>query len=165
MTDKGVPLGALREPAFGSADLHAASLTQALHVKHSLAACAQAPRSVWLTWSCQAHSQAAPCCTFHQAGVCHQANVCAVQWRHSDTPNHSVVASDTTVDVDLVVPRWFILPKVTVQKTGNAVMRAILRQAVPKFLAQLERDYMAWRDGDESRQPLGEADFLEHDVK
>lgn len=83
-----------------------------------------------------------------------------MRWLHSDEPRHSTVASDTSVDVDLVVPRWFLLPKVTVRKTGNAVMAAILKAAVPKFLQQLERDYKAWAAGDPSRQPLASCDFL-----
>jgi Protein of unknown function (DUF1997) len=67
--------------------------------------------------------------------------------------------------VDLVVPRWFLLPKAAVRSTGNAAMRTILRSAVPKFLEQLEKDYRAWANGDPSRQPLSDADFLEHDLE
>lgn len=70
-----------------------------------------------------------------------------------------MVASDTSVDVDLIIPRWFVMPRAVVRRTGNAVIATILRQAVPQFLKQLERDYRAWAAGDPSRQPLESADL------
>jgi hypothetical protein len=35
-------------------------------------------------------------------------------------------------------------------------MAATLKAMVPRFLAQLEKDYGRWAGGDESRRPLGE---------
>ena len=64
------------------------------------------------------------------------------------------------IDVDLVVPKWFVLPKTVVRTTGNAVMAAIVNAAVPKFLEQLEADYRAWAAGDESRQPMSDGELL-----
>ena len=70
-----------------------------------------------------------------------------------------MVASDTSVDVDLVIPRWFIAPRAVVRSTGSAVIGTILKRAVPQFLKQLRRDYHAWAAGDPTRQPLDEADL------
>jgi hypothetical protein len=63
--------------------------------------------------------------------------------------------SDITVSMDLAIPRWFVLPKAVIRSTGNAVIGAVLSAAVPKFLQQLERDYEAWANGDDTRKPLG----------
>lgn len=87
-------------------------------------------------------------------------SVHAVQWQECSDPQRDVITSTVTVDVDLMVPSWFVLPKVAVRKTGSAIMSAILTAAVPKFLAQIETDYQAWARGDESRQPLSDNELL-----
>lgn len=84
----------------------------------------------------------------------------AVAWRECETPACDDITSDVRIDVDIVVPKWFVLPKTVVRTTGNAVMAAIVNAAVPKFLEQLEADYRAWAAGDESRQPLSDGDLL-----
>jgi hypothetical protein len=84
----------------------------------------------------------------------------AVQWQECSDPQRDVITSTVTVDVDLMVPKWFVLPKVAVHKTGSAIMSAILGAAVPKFLAQLETDYQAWATGDDSRQSLSDGKLL-----
>lgn len=78
----------------------------------------------------------------------------AVRWRPTEHAHESALESDVVVDVDLIVPRWFVLPKAATRSTGNAVIATILRAAVPRFLNQLESDYAAWAAGDERRAPV-----------
>lgn len=42
------------------------------------------------------------------------------------------------------------------EAAGSGVMAATLKAMVPRFLAQLQKDYALWASGDESRKPLGE---------
>ena len=39
-------------------------------------------------------------------------------------------------------------------------MQKVLNTAVPRFLQQLELDYVAWASGDESRKPVGNGELL-----
>lgn len=100
----------------------------------------------------------------HDALVAACANITsvllAVRWQYDAVNGCKELVSDITVEVDLQLPPWFIVPKQVVRSTGNAVMRGVLGAAVPRFLAQLERDYRAWAAGDTSRQPLGEGELL-----
>ena len=61
---------------------------------------------------------------------------------------------------DRVKPSWFVLPNAAVRSTGNTVISGILAAAVPRFLAQLEKDYKVWASGDDSRQALGTGEML-----
>lgn len=65
------------------------------------------------------------------------------------------IASDTFLQVQLQVPRWFVLPTSTIERTGSAVMAKVLETAVPRFLQQLALDYAQWAAGDDTRQPVG----------
>jgi len=80
----------------------------------------------------------------------------AVTWAETDDPSAKLISSATTIEVDVEVPGWFILPTSAVEATGSGVMAATLKAMVPRFLAQLEKDYGLWASGDESRRPLGE---------
>ena len=64
------------------------------------------------------------------------------------------IVSETFIQVQLVVPGWFVLPTASIERTGSAVMGRVLQTAVPRFLQQLAADYAAWAAGDESRQPV-----------
>lgn len=83
---------------------------------------------------------------------------CAVEWQESHDAHCKEIVSDISMDVELVVPRWFLVPKPIIRRTGNAVMSSILKIAVPRFLSQLEQDYQAWASGDESRQPITDSE-------
>lgn len=54
------------------------------------------------------------------------------------------------------VPRWCgFIPVSAIESSGSGVLQGVLNTMVPRFLAQLERDYHAWAAGDESRTPVG----------
>lgn len=69
-----------------------------------------------------------------------------VRWREDEEGNKEI-ASDTTIEVTLELPGWFLLPATFVERSGSAVMQRILDTAVPRFLEQLQRDYTIWADG------------------
>lgn len=82
-------------------------------------------------------------------------------WRRSENGDGAKeLVSDVTVSVDVVKPSWFVLPNAAVRTTGNTVISGILAAAVPRFLAQLEKDYKVWASGDDSRQALGTGEML-----
>lgn len=89
----------------------------------------------------------------------------SVRWRAGSKEGTKELVADISIEVDLQVPGWFVLPNGTVRSTGNAVMNAVLEAAVPKFLEQLERDYGAWANGDSSRKPLGTGELDIGDVQ
>lgn len=61
-----------------------------------------------------------------------------------------------TLQVVLEVPGWCsFLPVPAIQSTGSRVLQQVLDIMVPRFLAQLERDYQQWAAGDTSRSPVG----------
>lgn len=67
------------------------------------------------------------------------------------------ICSDTSIQVVLEVPRWFIVPVGAIEKTGCKVMETVLGTAVPRFLQQLATDYRLWAEGDdESRRCAAE---------
>jgi hypothetical protein len=70
------------------------------------------------------------------------------------------IVSETFIQVQLVVPGWFVLPTASIERTGSAVMERVLQTAVPRFLQQLAADYAAWAAGDESRQPVNSDGLL-----
>lgn len=84
----------------------------------------------------------------------------AVLWRETDNGSGSScgreIVSDVEICVTLDVPRWFVVPTEALEKSGSAVLKRLLKLAVPRFLAQLDADYQIWADGDESRKPVGE---------
>jgi hypothetical protein len=84
----------------------------------------------------------------------------AVQWRLGTEQDAKEMVSDVQVQVDVVKPGWLVVPNAAIRSTGNAVIGTILSAAIPRFLAQLEKDYAAWATGDESRQPLGTGEML-----
>lgn len=75
----------------------------------------------------------------------------SVEWRHDASSGALEIASDTSIQVTLEVPAWFVVPTAMIEKTGCAVMERVLETAVPRFLEQLKADYGLWAAGDESR--------------
>lgn len=84
-----------------------------------------------------------------------------VSWQVSeDSLTGRELISDATIEVTHEIP--FVLkaiPIQTVEATGNQVLSQILRVMLPRFLAQLGKDYRAWASGDVSRQPLGSGEI------
>eukprot|EP01026_Neomeris_dumetosa_P018988 TRINITY_DN1754_c0_g1_i6.p1 TRINITY_DN1754_c0_g1~~TRINITY_DN1754_c0_g1_i6.p1 ORF type:complete len:245 (-),score=24.19 TRINITY_DN1754_c0_g1_i6:274-1008(-) len=80
--------------------------------------------------------------------------------RHSqnaaDGDGTKSITSQTDLEVQLIVPKWFILPIGGLEKMGCAVMQGVLNTMVPRFLEQLRVDYELWASGDDSRQPIGQ---------
>jgi hypothetical protein len=68
----------------------------------------------------------------------------------------AAILSDVAVEVAASVPSWLAVPVSGVEAAGSRVMAATLALMVPRFLAQLRRDYDAWASGDESRKALGD---------
>ncbi|WOL05808.1 hypothetical protein Cni_G14539 [Canna indica] len=66
------------------------------------------------------------------------------------------LTTDTTIEVTIDVPFPFrAIPVEVIESTGTQVLDQLLRIMLPRFLAQLVKDYQAWASGDASRQPLG----------
>lgn len=80
----------------------------------------------------------------------------AVRYADTDDPAAKQISSDSTIEVAVEVPAWLPLPTPAVEAAGSGVMAATLRAMVPRFLAQLEKDYALWASGDDSRRPVGD---------
>ncbi|OVA17936.1 Histone H2B [Macleaya cordata] len=66
------------------------------------------------------------------------------------------LTSDTQIEVTIHIPFAFqAIPVEAIESSGAQVLDQILRIMLPRFMAQLVKDYQAWASGDTSRQPLG----------
>uniref|UniRef100_A0A7N0UDL7 Uncharacterized protein n=1 Tax=Kalanchoe fedtschenkoi TaxID=63787 RepID=A0A7N0UDL7_KALFE len=66
------------------------------------------------------------------------------------------LTSDTVIEVNIDIPFAFrAIPVEAIESTGTQVLDQILKLMLPRFMAQLVKDYQAWASGDTSRQPLG----------
>ncbi|XP_048326343.1 uncharacterized protein LOC107408469 [Ziziphus jujuba] len=66
------------------------------------------------------------------------------------------LTSDTVIEVSIQIPFSFLpIPVDAIESSGTQVLQQILRIMLPRFMAQLVKDYEAWASGDTSRQPLG----------
>lgn len=66
------------------------------------------------------------------------------------------LTSDTVIEVIIDIPFPFrAIPVEAIESTGAQVLEQILRIMLPRFMAQLVKDYQSWASGDASRQPLG----------
>ncbi|XP_062157040.1 uncharacterized protein LOC133864656 [Alnus glutinosa] len=66
------------------------------------------------------------------------------------------LTSDTVIEVSIEIPFAFrAIPVQAIESTGTQVLEQILRIMLPRFMAQLVKDYQAWASGDTSRQALG----------
>ncbi|XP_022746815.1 uncharacterized protein LOC111296663 isoform X2 [Durio zibethinus] len=66
------------------------------------------------------------------------------------------LTSDAVIEVNIEVPFAFRpIPLGLIESTGTQVLEQILRLMLPRFMAQLVKDYQAWASGDTSRQALG----------
>ncbi|KAI4346454.1 hypothetical protein L6164_007349 [Bauhinia variegata] len=76
----------------------------------------------------------------------------------SNNYNSSVqqLTSDAMIEVRIEVPFAFRLISVqAIESAGTQVFEQLFRIVLPRFMAQLVKDYQAWASGDTSRQPLG----------
>lgn len=80
-----------------------------------------------------------------------------VSWSYSSQSSTSrLLNSDATIEVVIEVPLAFrFLPVEMIEGTGTQALSQLLKAMLPRFLAQLQKDYLAWASGDSSRQPLG----------
>ncbi|BBN19662.1 hypothetical protein MPTK1_8g12550 [Marchantia polymorpha subsp. ruderalis] len=80
-----------------------------------------------------------------------------VSYRDSkESSTDKELISDTTIQVTLEIPDAVsIIPKSAIEGTGSNVLAQVLKVMIPRFLAQLGKDYNAWATGDASRKPLG----------
>ncbi|KAM7262762.1 hypothetical protein ACFE04_000445 [Oxalis oulophora] len=68
------------------------------------------------------------------------------------------LTSDAIIEVSIEIPFAFrAIPVQAIESAGTQVLNQILRLMLPRFMAQLVKDYQAWATGDTSRQPLGTA--------
>ncbi|XP_021732332.1 uncharacterized protein LOC110699155 [Chenopodium quinoa] len=66
------------------------------------------------------------------------------------------LTSDAVIEVSIDVPFPFrAIPVQMIESNGARVLEQILVIMLPRFMAQLVKDYQAWASGDTSRQPLG----------
>lgn len=66
------------------------------------------------------------------------------------------LSSDAVIEVSIDIPFAFrAIPVEAIESTGTQVLEQILKLMLPRFMAQLVKDYQAWAKGDTSRQPLG----------
>jgi len=70
------------------------------------------------------------------------------------------LTADCIVQVAGIVPRWInaIVPISFVNNVGQKMLAKILEVAMPRFLLQLEKDYLAWASGDDSRSAMSTGD-------
>ncbi|KAL4368574.1 hypothetical protein GQ457_05G019880 [Hibiscus cannabinus] len=67
-----------------------------------------------------------------------------------------VLTSDAVIEVNIEIPFAFRpFPLGMIESSGTQVLEQILGLMLPRFMAQLVKDYQAWASGDASRQPLG----------
>ncbi|XP_059315592.1 uncharacterized protein LOC132066264 [Lycium ferocissimum] len=75
--------------------------------------------------------------------------------KRSDSPLQQLT-SDAVIEVNIEIPFAFqAIPVPAIESTGAQVLDQILKIMLPRFMAQLVKDYQAWASGDTSRQPLG----------
>lgn len=75
--------------------------------------------------------------------------------KRRDSPLQQLT-SDAVIEVNIEIPFAFrAIPVQAIESTGSQVLDQILRIMLPRFMAQLVKDYQAWASGDTSRQPLG----------
>ncbi|GAB2211867.1 hypothetical protein Droror1_Dr00025206 [Drosera rotundifolia] len=66
------------------------------------------------------------------------------------------LTSDTVIEVCIEVPFALrAIPVRAIESAGAQVLEQILKIMLPRFMAQLVKDYQAWASGDTSRKPLG----------
>ncbi|XP_044508182.1 uncharacterized protein SYNPCC7002_A1590-like isoform X1 [Mangifera indica] len=66
------------------------------------------------------------------------------------------LTSDAVIEVSIEIPFAFrALPVQAIESTGTQVLEQLLKLMLPRFMAQLVKDYQAWATGNTSRQPLG----------
>ncbi|XP_038883978.1 uncharacterized protein SYNPCC7002_A1590 isoform X1 [Benincasa hispida] len=66
------------------------------------------------------------------------------------------LTSETVIEVNIEIPFAFrAIPIQAIESAGTQVLEQILKLMLPRFTAQLVKDYQAWASGDTSRQPLG----------
>ncbi|EXB39446.1 hypothetical protein L484_007993 [Morus notabilis] len=66
------------------------------------------------------------------------------------------LTSEAIIEVSIEVPFSFLpIPVQAIESTGSQVLEQVLKIMLPRFMAQLVKDYQAWASGDTSRQPLG----------
>ncbi|GMN52838.1 hypothetical protein TIFTF001_021975 [Ficus carica] len=66
------------------------------------------------------------------------------------------LTSEAVIEVSIEIPFAFRpIPVQAIESTGAQVLEQVLRIMLPRFMAQLVKDYQAWASGDTSRQPLG----------
>jgi hypothetical protein len=83
-----------------------------------------------------------------------------VRWEASEEPHTKLITSTTSIEVVVQVPGWVsFLPVGGIEAAGRQVMQGTLNAMVPRFLAQLQKDYELWASGDSSRQPIGDGEL------
>ncbi|RAL42699.1 hypothetical protein DM860_009206 [Cuscuta australis] len=66
------------------------------------------------------------------------------------------LTSDAVIEVNIEIPFAFrALPVKAIESTGAKILDRVLGITLPRFMAQLVKDYQAWASGDTSRRPLG----------
>lgn len=76
--------------------------------------------------------------------------------RNQSNSSIQELKSDTVIEVSIEIPFPFqAIPAQTIESSGTQVLEQILKIMLPRFMAQLVKDYEAWASGDASRQPLG----------
>ena len=75
------------------------------------------------------------------------------------------IASETIVTVYLLVPSWFPFTVRATERTGNFVVKQVVKQVVPRFLKQLKNDYDVWATGDDCRDATCAGDLYDVDME
>ncbi|KAF5841187.1 hypothetical protein DUNSADRAFT_14018 [Dunaliella salina] len=80
-----------------------------------------------------------------------------VRYQDGEEPDVKQITSNSFLEVELEVPNWCsFIPNSQIEGVGSSVLQNVLNLSVPRFLAQLEKDYGLWASGDSSRKPVGE---------
>eukprot|EP00210_Caulerpa_lentillifera_P005455 g5216.t1 len=84
-----------------------------------------------------------------------------VSYGRDPETNELQITGDCKMKVAAIVPKVLsvVFPVGLVNSLGEKMLGQILRIAMPKFLDQLEKDYLTWAAGDDSRQAMSTGEF------
>eukprot|EP00210_Caulerpa_lentillifera_P008012 g7651.t1 len=89
-----------------------------------------------------------------------------VSYQKDPETNELQITGDCSMKIAGIVPKVLsvVFPIPMVNNLGEKMLSQILRIAMPRFLDQLEKDYLSWAAGDDSREAMGTGEFTVTDT-
>lgn len=84
-----------------------------------------------------------------------------VSYRKDPETDELQITGDCSMKIAGIVPKLLsvVFPIPFVESLGAKMLSQILRVAMPRFLDQLEKDYLTWAAGDDSRAAMSTGQF------